>query len=264
VCSALLLQDEELLKALPERLKPIVESARFRSLLANREAAWGPFHSAMDLGLEHEGRSFFGSIGDLRAWMSFRRTKKGELQLWVEVLAKKDVPFGQTLAGDGFQFLDFVGAELAWIAKARATGKLKEGLAIVGADLRGRRLVDLLETLGFEKGGLAGPRCYIMGVVGGLVGYGGGRVYFSHIDADVENGSVYEERRKFYRDVVFGSVAGAGTAVALACFRKTGRNYSIEFNPHELPPLPEKRPPGEVPPIDQTPPVVTDPIPAGT
>ncbi len=272
-CSALLDQDAALVNALPDRLRPIVESAHFHALLTNREASWGAFHAALDRGLVHEGKPFTGRVGDLGATMVFKRTKDGTLQLWIGALEKGGFPFGAALIGapvktDGFQFLEFMGAELGWILKARAAGTLKGSLEIVGRDIRSGRLIDVLHSLGFQRGAVSSPQCFIFGMVGGvagfgLAGYGLGRMYFGHYDSDVQNGSIYEEQRKFYRDIGFGAVGGAGAGAGLAvlaCFKLTGRNYSVEFNPKEIPANPAQRPPVEIPPIDQKPPIL-DPIP---
>jgi len=236
VCSAVLYDDAELLKALPPRLQPIVESARFRTMITNRDSAWSKFHSALDWGLAHEGRDFIAKIGDLGGYMRFRRTKLGKLELLIDVVAKgsaRELALGKVSSGP--QFLDFIAAELAWIAKARATGKLERGLTIYGRDLQNRRLVDLLASIGFKKSKWPGPQCYVYGVIGGVLGYASGRLFFAQFDANDQNGSIYEEQRKFYRDVAFGAAGGVGVAVASACFNKTGRNYSIDFDPEGIP-----------------------------
>lgn len=251
VCSALLYEDAELLKALPDRLRPIVESARYRALITSRETAWAQYHSALDSALARPDRSFFASIGTMQVYFKFHRTKKGELQLWIDFLKRKDFPVGEGLE-NGQQFADFVMAQLGWIAKARATGKITN-LSIIGKDLPNKRMIELLESLGF-KSEFPATRCIVWGLAGGLAGYAGGYVYFAAADSSVENGSIEDEGRKYYRDVLGGSAVGAVPAVALACFRKTGRNYSIEFRPGELAPNPGQELPGEVPPIDLPPP----------
>ncbi len=243
-CYALLSDDAALLDALPTRLRSIVDSAHFHSLLTSQEEAWKPFRDALDEGLAKPGKAFTVKVGDFGVTMKFDRDSKGGLRLWM------NRPAAVTKV-DGFQFLNFIGAELGWIAKARADGTLKESVSIIGQELRNQRMIDLLGTLGFKRGRIAGPECYIFGIVGLGAGYSAGKLYFAKNDSNVENGSIHDEARKFYRDILIGSAGGAGVA-ALACFKFSGRNYSLEFNPDEILKNPADRPPGDLPPpIDQ-------------
>jgi hypothetical protein len=268
VCSAVLYDDAELLKALPPRLQPIVESARFRTVIANGDAVWATFHQALDRGLASPGKRFSATVGDASVTFHFRARTEVSTALWriTDVSKALDLVIDDLRLGakpDGLGFLNFVAAELGWIAKARATGKLERGLKIYGRDLESPRLADLLASIGFRKSKWPGPQCYLYGVAGGLLGYAGGHVFFGLVDANDENGSIYEEQRKFYRDVSFGSLGGAGIAVASACFNKTGRNYSIDFDPNEVPkktdPIPDDANPND--PIPTEPPKKEEPAP---
>jgi hypothetical protein len=228
-CSAVLYSDAELLQALPTRLRPILESSHFHRLVGSRDAAWAGFHQALDRGLATEGKDFVAKIEDLDFSMRFRRSRKGALELWI-------APFDRKM--NGFGFLDFVGAELAWIAKARAAGKLAGGLKIYGRDLESRRLVDLLQSIGFERSRWPGPQCYLYSLAGGISGILGGKLFFawredreSDAAALGKPHSIEEERRRLSRDIFYGSTGGVGITSVLACMGKTGRNYSIEFDP---------------------------------
>jgi hypothetical protein len=255
-CYALLSDDAALLDALPTRLRSIVDYAHFHTVLTNDEVVWKPFRDSLDAGLANLGKPFKVQVGEFSATMKFDRDSKGGLRLWLNPLTqngKRRLPFVPAAKIDGFQFLSFVGAELGWIAKARAAGTLKESISIVGQELRNDRMIDLLGTLGFKRGRIAGPECYIFGIVGLGAGYGAGKLYFAKKDSSVENGQIQEEARKFYRDILIGTTGGVGVA-ALACFKFSGRNYSLEFNPKEILQNPADRPPVDLPaPIDQIP-----------
>jgi hypothetical protein len=256
-CSASFYDDAHLMAALPPELVPFVESARFRTIVSGRAAEWTTFHQSMDYGLAHLGHGFSGDVGGSRVWMTFRKTSKGDLELWIHNFtgyASHATPFQS-----GMQFLDTVAAELDWVAKARAAGTLKGPISIIGADFTNARVIDMLTGIGFKRSRFPNLTCYLAGIGGGLVGYVGGRIFFASVDANDQNGAIEEERRKYIRDISVGSLAGAGTAVGLMCFRKTGRNYSIEVNPDQVPPPPDQLPPGNTPPIDQPPPP-NDPV----
>lgn len=249
-CDALFSQDAELIKALPPRLQPIVASAHFHWLLTNRDVAWSNFHQALDQALVSEGKNFFGEIGDLRLKLRFHRStpETGKLEL---MIGAADPTIAGSIAGGGFKFLDLVAAELDWIAKARAAGKIDRGLTIIGNDLENTRLIDTLTRLGFERSRTPGPKCSIYGIAGtfggAIAGYTGGRIFFSNFDVGPDNGSIEEEQRKFHRDLVFGTsvggLAAGGTVFALVCFRKTGRNYTLDFDPAGIPTKPAELPP---------------------
>lgn len=243
VCSAVLYDDAELLKALPPRLVPIVESARFRTMLTNRDAAWAPLHRALDEALAHPGQRRVAKLGGGSVTFHFRRALTPGAFLPDARFLDPLLPKAPELVIDelklganpgGMAFLDFIAAELGWIAKARAAGALDRGLTITGRDVDSISLADLLASIGFRKSKWPGPQCYVYGVAGGVLGYVGGRVFFGTFDANDANGSIYDEQRKFYRDVAFGSLGGAGLAVASVCFDRIRRNYSIDFDPNGI------------------------------
>ena len=225
ICSALLYEDRAMLESLPPRLRPLVESARVRKWVLERESAWADFHHALDQAFAEKGKRFVGKIGSVETGIVFRKTRLGRIELFL------DGPIPG--AANSFQFLDFLAAELGWIAKARAQGKISE-LTIIGREVGTARFADTLVSLGFKPSRIPGRRCFVLGLVGGVGGFVGGRVFFAQVDSDVENGSIYEEQRKYYRDVAAGTLLGTGSAVALACFGKTGRDYSVRFHPDEL------------------------------
>lgn len=226
ICSALLYEDAELMKALPERLRPLVESAHVRALMVNREEAWSGLHHALDQALGKMGESVIGEVEGYRARFTFHRTALGGLSLSVVALSDSKPSV--------FRFLDFTAAKLGWIAKARAQDKIT-GLRINVREISEAKLSESVAAIGLKRDRLPEPRCVVMGLVGSVAGFIGGKIYFTQADAGDQNGSIYEEQRKFYRDVAVGALVGTGSAVALACFHKVGRNYTIDFNPIELP-----------------------------
>jgi hypothetical protein len=216
-CETVLMSDKPLLESLPPRLREIFESGRMIRMIRKREDAWGPLHQAMDEGFKNGEKPFTGQIQDLQIRMSFKRTNTENPELWIEYLARDGLKVGENSV-NGMRFLDFIAAQMDWIAKARAANRISK-IEIIGENLQNQTLIKLLRSTGFTSRGKALRECGKFGLIGGSIF--GAAFGFLFID----------EQDELLVASSTGAVVGGVSLAATICITKQGGNFGLKVKP---------------------------------
>lgn len=238
VCPSFLSNLLQLKATLPERLRSLIESSRVQHAIVDRDASWGKYHAALDRAFNKPGTFVTARIDDLSVEVRFKRTLVGKLELSMRDLKIKGIAAGES-DPSGVAFLDFIAANVSWIAKARDQEVLGGTLRVIADRVDSRTMREMLESMGYQAGGPT-RYCYLAAVVGTVAGAGLGRGFFTleqkAMDARnperIHDGE--EEKSRMERELAWGAGAGFLGGVGLMCFRKNGRDYSMVLDTEEM------------------------------
>ncbi|MBC7386505.1 MAG: hypothetical protein H7301_10150 [Cryobacterium sp.] len=227
-CPLWLRNDAELRGALAPRLRAILESSRIQRLAIRGEERQIIFFKALDRAFREPGEWKKARFGTWK--VDARVTIDGEQVRLTFKNAGLPVRGSEKLRRE--DFLQFLSAQMEWLARARAAGKFS-GIEIFAEDLRSTRLIEELTSIGFSKAGKNGKYCALTGLIGFGAGAGIGALegygYFFINENSMDAISARDQKRRFETDVikfpVVSGVVGGMIAAGTLCLDRKGYNF---------------------------------------